>query len=204
VLGNENYIAKDALTPGLRNRLVRLAAFQNPEFYKKQSMRLSTALTPRMISCTEEFPKHIVLPRGCQDELAALLQHYDSTPAIDDQRHPGEQLDVHFDGKLTAIQNHPCIAGVNRQVALVDNGQLSAGECDGLWVAWWENAGVKRDRSTTVRIQHRLAQRAGAAVGSAGDDNCIRLTMWEDCIRGTLPIHRGIGKVGYSSSCSQE
>src|SRR5208282_4473470 len=38
VLGNEIYIPKDALSPGLRNRLVRLAAFQNPEFYKTQAM----------------------------------------------------------------------------------------------------------------------------------------------------------------------
>ncbi len=38
-----------------------MAAFQNPEFYKKQSMRLSTALTPRVIACAEEFPQHIAL-----------------------------------------------------------------------------------------------------------------------------------------------
>src|SRR4051794_17550747 len=34
ILGNEIYIAKDRLAPGLRNRLMRVAAFQNPEFYK--------------------------------------------------------------------------------------------------------------------------------------------------------------------------
>src|SRR3989475_5303509 len=32
VVGNEIYIAKEGLPPGLRNRLLRLAAFQNPEF----------------------------------------------------------------------------------------------------------------------------------------------------------------------------
>jgi hypothetical protein len=40
VLGNQIYVPKDALHPGLRNRLLRLAAFQNPEFYKAQAMRL--------------------------------------------------------------------------------------------------------------------------------------------------------------------
>lgn len=40
VLGNEIYIAKEGLVPGLRNRLLRVAAFQNPEFYKAQAMRL--------------------------------------------------------------------------------------------------------------------------------------------------------------------
>jgi hypothetical protein len=34
VLGNQIYIAKEGLHAGLRNRLLRLAAFQNPEFYK--------------------------------------------------------------------------------------------------------------------------------------------------------------------------
>ena len=32
VLGNQIYITKEGLHPGLRNRLLRLAAFQNPEF----------------------------------------------------------------------------------------------------------------------------------------------------------------------------
>ncbi len=104
VLAQCLFVYKTDLPSPLLNQIKRLAAFQNPEFYKKQSMRLSTALTPRVISCAEEFPKHIALPRGCQDELAALLQQYGSTLTIDDQRHPGEPLDVRFDGKLTAIQ----------------------------------------------------------------------------------------------------
>ena len=104
VLAQRLFVDKTDLPSPLLNQIKRLAAFQNPEFYKKQSMRLSTALTPRVISCAEEFPKHIALPRGCQDGLAALLQHYGSTLAIDDQRHPGEPFDVRFDGKLTAIQ----------------------------------------------------------------------------------------------------
>jgi len=35
-------LAKEGLHPGLRNRLLRVAAFQNPEFYRAQAMRLST------------------------------------------------------------------------------------------------------------------------------------------------------------------
>jgi hypothetical protein len=42
VIGNQTYIAKESLSPGLRNRLIRLAAFQNPEFYKAQAMRFPT------------------------------------------------------------------------------------------------------------------------------------------------------------------
>jgi len=104
VLAQRLFVDKTDLPSPLLNQIKRLAAFQNPEFYKKQSMRLSTALTPRVISCAMEHSRHIALPRGCQDELAALLQQHGSTLTIDDQRHPGEPLDVRFDGKLTAIQ----------------------------------------------------------------------------------------------------
>src|SRR5262249_22153623 len=62
VLSNQIYIAQDGLPPALRNRLVRLAAFQNPEFYKAQAMRLPTYGTPRIISCAEDHPQHIGLP----------------------------------------------------------------------------------------------------------------------------------------------
>jgi hypothetical protein len=63
VLGNQVYVEKAGLPPELLDRIRRLAAFQNPEFYKKQSLRLSTALTPRMICCAEDFPRHIGIPR---------------------------------------------------------------------------------------------------------------------------------------------
>jgi len=104
VLAQRLFVDKSGLPSRLLNQIKRLAAFQNPDFYKKQSMRLSTALTPRVISCAVEHSRHIALPRGCQDELTDLLQQYGSTLAIDDQRHSGEPLDVQFDGKLTAIQ----------------------------------------------------------------------------------------------------
>ena len=104
VLAQRLFVDKTDLPSPLLNQIKRLAAFQNPEFYKKQGMRLSTALTPRVISCAEEHSQYIALPRGCREELAALLHQYGSTLTIDDQRHPGDPFDVHFDGKLTAVQ----------------------------------------------------------------------------------------------------
>jgi hypothetical protein len=53
VLAQRLFIEKAGLPSPLLNQLKRLAAFQNPEFYKKQKMRLSTALTPRVIACAE-------------------------------------------------------------------------------------------------------------------------------------------------------
>ena len=51
VLAQRLFVAKEGLPSPLLNQIKRLAAFQNPEFYKKQSMRLSTATTPRVIAC---------------------------------------------------------------------------------------------------------------------------------------------------------
>jgi hypothetical protein len=63
VLSQRLFIEKSALPSPLVNMIKRLAAFQNPEFYKKQGLRLSTAMTPRIISCAEDHEHHISLPR---------------------------------------------------------------------------------------------------------------------------------------------
>ncbi|HLG56800.1 MAG TPA: DEAD/DEAH box helicase family protein [Vicinamibacterales bacterium] len=104
VLGNQIYIAKDGLHPQLRNRLLRLAAFQNPEFYKTQAMRLSTYDTPRVIACAEDHPHHIGLPRGCLDEIRETLQDLGIRSAFRDERHAGRPLDLTFQGELRPEQ----------------------------------------------------------------------------------------------------
>ena len=104
VLGNQLYVAKDDLTPALRSRLVRLAAFQNPEFYRAQAMRFSTFDKPRIISCAEDFPKHIGLPRGCVDEVVDLLETNDIKPNIIDERFSGHPVIIEFQGELRPDQ----------------------------------------------------------------------------------------------------
>ncbi|HEY3365060.1 MAG TPA: hypothetical protein VGK74_08415 [Symbiobacteriaceae bacterium] len=54
VLGNLLYVEKDGLPPAMLNRIIRLAAFQNPEFYHAQKMRMSTYGKPRVIGCAED------------------------------------------------------------------------------------------------------------------------------------------------------
>lgn len=73
VLGACVYVDRTCLPPALVSRLVRLAAFQNPEFYSKQAMRLSTFGVPRVICCAELFPKHVALPRGCLNDALDQL-----------------------------------------------------------------------------------------------------------------------------------
>ncbi|MEK7269907.1 MAG: DEAD/DEAH box helicase family protein [Planctomycetota bacterium] len=104
VLSQKLFVEKAGLPSPLANQVKRLAAFQNPEFFKRQNMRFSTAMTPRIISCAEDLPKHIALPRGCRESLETLLQGHGSRLVVEGQRTEGEALDVQFDGELTPIQ----------------------------------------------------------------------------------------------------
>lgn len=104
ILGNQIYLAKKELPPVLRNRIVRIAAFQNPEFYKAQAMRLTVYNKPRIISCCEEFPEHIGMPRGCLDEILCLLKFYNIKPILKDERNAGNKISLKFQGKLRPEQ----------------------------------------------------------------------------------------------------
>jgi superfamily II DNA or RNA helicase/very-short-patch-repair endonuclease len=104
VLGDQLYIAKEHLPPALRNRLVRLAAFQNPEFYRAQAMRLSIFGKPRVIHCAEDGPKYLALPRGCLAETQDLLSSLGIEAPLRDERFGGTPLDVRFHGELRPEQ----------------------------------------------------------------------------------------------------
>jgi hypothetical protein len=104
VLAQRLFVDKSGLPSPLINEIKRVAAFQNPEFYKKQSMRLSTATTPRVIVCAEELPQFVSLPRGCQRELETLLRDSGVSVEIDDRRVAKEHIGLQFHGKLTSVQ----------------------------------------------------------------------------------------------------
>jgi superfamily II DNA or RNA helicase len=148
VLGNELYIAKDVLSPGLRNRILRLAAFQNPEFYKAQAMRLPTYDKPRIIACGEDHPHHISLPRGCVDDLQELLCDLRIAHAIRDERCSGRPLTAEFRGELRPEQ---LIAA--RAILAHDTGVLSATTAFGKTViaAWL----IAQRRVNTLVLVHR-------------------------------------------------
>jgi superfamily II DNA or RNA helicase len=104
VAGNQLYIAKEELTPALKNRLIRLAAFQNPEFYKAQAMRLPVFEIPRVINCCEDFPRHIGVPRGCLEEVLDFLGSLDIRPQLVDERHHGTPIELRFQATLRPDQ----------------------------------------------------------------------------------------------------
>lgn len=91
-LADRLYVERSGLPQPLLNRLIRLAAFANPAFYKAQAMRLSVWDRPRVIGCAENFPQHIALPRGCLEPVQTLLQEQ------------GIKLELLFTGQLRADQ----------------------------------------------------------------------------------------------------
>ncbi len=104
VLADQLYVPRTGLPPGLINRLVRLAAFQNPEFYRAQAMRRSTFGIPRVVACAELLSHHIALPRGCCEAMQQLLDEVGVSLGLLDERNPGRPVDADFLGELTNEQ----------------------------------------------------------------------------------------------------
>lgn len=121
VLGDLIYIEKEDLPSVLRSRLIRLAAFQNPEFYKAQAMRLSTYGKPRAISCAEDFMKHIGLPRGCLEEVVEMFESLKIKVNVIDERYVGIPIECRFQGTLRPDQEDAV-----REMLGFDTGVLAA------------------------------------------------------------------------------
>jgi superfamily II DNA or RNA helicase len=116
VVSDDIYIDRTALPPSMVALLIRLAAFQNPEFYRTQAMRLPTFGKPRVISCASLHKNHLALPRGCFEETLELLRSHGVEADIEDLRESGSKLDCRFLGTLRdeqrsafdALSRHDC------------------------------------------------------------------------------------------------
>jgi len=104
VRSNMIFVPKKGMPPAMLDRLLRLAAFQNPEFYRTQAMRLPVWDKPRVISCGEDFAKHIALPRGCLQEIDQLLQAHEIHFSVADERNAGKPIEAAFEGELREDQ----------------------------------------------------------------------------------------------------
>lgn len=104
MLSDQIYTGEDGLAPKLRNELLRLAAFQNPEFYRARAMRLPIFGKPRFITCAEDYPGHIALPRGVLGKLHDLAGELGIAVEIDGQRYAGNGIATAFSGTLTSEQ----------------------------------------------------------------------------------------------------
>jgi len=148
VMGSLLFVEKEGLSSSLLNRVKRLAAFQNPEFYKKQSLRLSTALTPRVICCAEEFPRHLGIPRGCLDQLLELLQTVGIKVNLIDERFQGTKIEAAFHGRLTPAQE-----AATAELRSHDDGVLVAPSGSGKTVVGISMVAARR--TNTLVLVHR-------------------------------------------------
>ncbi len=110
---------KAQLPQALANRLIRLAAFQNPEFYRAQAMRISVWDKPRVIGCAENYPQHIALPRGCLDAALTLLQENGIACDLRDERYGGESIEAIFVGTLRDDQEAAVAATLRHDIGVL-------------------------------------------------------------------------------------
>ena len=149
VLSDGIYVDRSHLPTDMVARLVRVAAFANPEFFRAQAMRLPTYGKPRIISCAELHPRHVALPRGCLDETVDLLRSNGVRAAFEDHRELGSRLDLHFLGTLHAEQKEAFDALIEH-----DFGVLPAPTAFGKTVVA-AAAIAQRGRSTLILVHRR-------------------------------------------------
>lgn len=151
VVADQVYIDRTELPPALTARFIRLAAFQNPEFYRAQAMRLPTFGKPRIISCAELHLRHVVLPRGCLDEAIELIRSCKIDIDIEDRRENGEPLPagLTFQAELRPPQSKAFDALVSH-----DHGVLAATTAFGKTVVAAALI-VRRARNTLVLVHRR-------------------------------------------------
>lgn len=173
-LSNLIYFEKAQLPQPLANRLIRLAAFQNPEFYKAQAMRMSVWDKPRVIGCAENYPQHIALPRGCLDAALSLLRENGIACDLRDERFGGQPLDVSFVGSLRPDQE----AAVSAMLPF-DAGVLCAPTAFGKTVT--AAAMIARRGVNTLVLVHRTEL----------------LKQWQERLQAFLGVGKGVvGTIG--------
>lgn len=95
-LSGELIIDKHVISKQSMVQLAHLATFHNPEFYKRQNMRVPTWETPQFITSASEDENHLYLPRGIQTKLNKL----DTKIEYNNNLIKGHSIDVKFKGIL--------------------------------------------------------------------------------------------------------
>lgn len=173
-LANLVYFEKAQLPQALANRLIRLAAFQNPEFYKAQAMRMSVWDKPRVIGNAENYPQHIALPRGCLEAALDLLRENGIDCDLRDERFGGEPIDISFVGTLR-LDQEAAVAGMLHH----DTGVLCAPTAFGKTVT--AAAIIARRGVNTLVLVHRTEL----------------LKQWQERLQAFLGVGKGVvGTIG--------
>ena len=121
VIADKVYISTKSMKPRMQNALRRMAAFSNPDFYKKSAMGLSTKGIPRIIFCGYDEDGYICIPRALLESIVDRFQEADIPITLTDHRTVGNALDVTFNGTLYDEQMRAAKA-----ILEYDNGILAA------------------------------------------------------------------------------
>ena len=121
ILKDMVYIDKANLDGVVKNSFRRLATFANPEFYKKQKLRMSVYNVPMVIDCGKEDEKYLKLPRGTYNYLESLCNVNNIEIISKDERFVGNKIEVKFNGSLKEEQQ----IAINHMLKY-DNGILCA------------------------------------------------------------------------------
>ena len=105
VIADKVYIEKTLMKPNLQNKIRRLAAYNNPEYFKKQGIGLPTFGIPRIVYSGEDTDQFIAIPRGCLEKLCDNLKSSSIEYVIEDKRNDGKHIDVAFTGNLYPEQS---------------------------------------------------------------------------------------------------
>lgn len=141
------YIPLKAVSAKVLNHLKRIASFKNPEFYSKQSLRLSTYSTPRIISCFDITDDYLAMPRGCEDAILSFLNENGVKYNIVDETNHGTPISVSFQGKEREEQ----LAAINA-LLMHSNGVLHATTAFGKTVT--AAAIIARKKVNTLILVH--------------------------------------------------
>ncbi|MCM3570345.1 DEAD/DEAH box helicase [Neobacillus mesonae] len=174
IVKNGLHIPKQGIPSPIFSKMIALASFKNPEFYKAQSKRMSTYGIQKVISCFDENSQNLILPRGCFEDLKKLMQEHSIELEIEDQSFSGEKFEVNFKGELTSQQEEAVTALLD-----YENGTLSASTGFGKTVT--AAASIAKRKTNTLIIVNRIQL----------------LQQWIDSLSNFLTISpNDIGQIG--------
>ncbi len=155
--------------------VAHLAAFPNPEFFRRQRLHFSTWNTPRILSLADELDGRLALPRALADEAIAFLEQQGFEAAVEDQRTNGTSVKVRF--RLTLWPEQQLAA---QSLAFHDSGILDAATSFGKTVvAAWLIA--QKQVNTLVVVPNR-----------------VLLAQWMERLKESLelPTDGSMGQIG--------
>lgn len=121
-LANGIYIDSMNVKVSMQNKIRRMAAISNPNYFKNQAIGISNYDTSRWLYYGEDhLSGYIQIPRGLYSELINNIEQADIKYVVEDERQAGQKINVEFKGELREEQK-PAVD----EMIKYDNGILHA------------------------------------------------------------------------------